>query len=778
MLPSQANWIHTYKQQDISDISKLDGLNLSPIVKQLLLQRGIQTKEEAEKFLHPALDQLHEPELLTTMDKAIERVRKAVDQGESILVYGDYDADGVTSTCLMVEALREIGAMCDYYIPNRFTEGYGPNEEAFREAHRQGFQLIITVDNGIAGIKEVALANELGLDVIITDHHEVQETLPDALAIIHPKCAEDYPFKELAGVGVAFKFATALLGYLPKQFLELVAIGTVADLVPLTGENRNLVYYGLQALSNTKRIGMNTLKRLCSMEDSVTEEDIGFRIGPRLNAVGRLQDANLAVDLLLTDDPEEAEELAMYVQDLNTERQQIVSDIATEAKEMVESMGDLDEKPVIVVAKVGWNPGVLGIVASKLVQKYDRPAIVLAIDPETGLAKGSARSIDHFDLFHHCMQVRELFTHFGGHAQAAGMTLPVDQVERLRDSLSEQANSNLNPEDYMPQMKVDMSITVDQVDLDLVKEINQLAPFGMNNAKPMIHIEGQPVELRQIGATKKHLKLKFSENNKQLDCIGFGFGDKQSLITKQTPVQLIGELQLNEWNGIYKPQIVIKDLAITEWQLFDYRGAMQTVKQWDQFQPEDACLVFREDTNISSIPNLITKEQLVTSDDSYKNLYLFDLPETLEDLRQVLKYHQFERIYLCYQLENSQYFQMMPTREDFKWLYQLLHKRKYFDYKQDAPKLAKYKGWKLDKIKFMFQVFHDLEFVTREGGTILPTDQPKKKDLEESEVYQLHAQQIEIEETLYYSTYKALKKWLSDQMNENQTSEEEIVYGL
>lgn len=378
MLESQSKWIFTYNESNAGNLQELADLNVSPIIKQILLKRGMDTAEKADQFLQPELNQLHATTAFSDIDKGVNRVKKAIEDGESILVYGDYDADGVTSTTLMVEALRESGAMCDYYIPNRFTEGYGPNKEAFREAHRQGFQVIITVDNGVAGVEEVAVANELGIDVIITDHHEMQETLPDAYAIIHPKCSDQYPFKELAGVGVAFKFAEHLLGYFPKQFLDLVVIGTIADLVPLIDENRILVHYGLQALTRSERKGLKALKKLCQMEGNATEEDIGFRIGPRLNAVGRLQDANIAVDLLLTDDPHEAEKFANYIQELNTERQKIVADITKDAIEMFEQT-EINQN-VIIVAKEGWNQGVLGIVASKLVQTYYRPAIVLTID--------------------------------------------------------------------------------------------------------------------------------------------------------------------------------------------------------------------------------------------------------------------------------------------------------------------------------------------------------------------------------------------------------------
>ncbi|QGH35076.1 single-stranded-DNA-specific exonuclease RecJ [Gracilibacillus salitolerans] len=773
MLKSQSNWIFTYNESDKAGTDSLADVTISPVIKQLLLQRGIDTDEKATNFLNPSFDQLHNTNGFSHIDKAVNRVKQAIEAGESILVYGDYDADGVTSTTVMVEALRESGAMCDYYIPNRFTEGYGPNEEAFREAHRQGFQLIITVDNGIAGIDEVAVANELGLDVIITDHHEVQESLPEAYAVIHPKCSESYPFKELAGVGVAFKFAEHLLGYFPEKFLDLVVIGTIADLVPLKDENRILVYYGLQALTRSERKGIKALKKLCQIEGKVTEEDIGFRIGPRLNAVGRLQDANVAVDLLLTDDTEEAEELANYVQELNTERQKIVAEITKEAIEMFES-SDTDKR-VIIVAKEGWNQGVLGIVASKLVQTYYRPAIVLAIDSETKQAKGSARSIEGFDMFQNCMQHRDVFTHFGGHAQAAGMTLPTENVVELEEKLDRLAQEQLTEEDYKPQLTVSGKLSISDIDMTLLETIDQLAPFGMANPKPLFHMEATPSEIRQIGATKNHLKMKFADAGVQIDSIGFGLGEKVPYLAKQTPVEVVGELQVNEWNGIRKPQMMIKDIAVTSWQLFDYRG----MKNWQQQMDaniENNYFVSFQGSDHAHLP-VCDKETVLNLNQTIESLYLLDLPETLDDIRELVQKVDFKRLMVCFSIDDSDYFRALPTREEFKWLYQLMLKRKSFDYKMDAPKLAQHKGWKLEKIKFMFQVFHELDFVTRKEGMIVPADNPSKKDLEEAQIYQDRKKWVELEEIFIYSSYTQLKTWISEQMKA-EIHEEEMAYGL
>lgn len=783
MLRSQANWEFTYNDK-LSETDLFQQLSLSSLTKRLLIQRGITTVEQAESFLNPKLDELIQPSLMKDMEKAARRIQKAIDNEESILVFGDYDADGVSSTSVLVQALRELGAMCEFYIPNRFTEGYGPNEEAFKEAHKQGFQLIITVDTGIAAVHEAAVAKQLGIDLIITDHHEVQETVPDAYAIIHPKCSPDYSFKELAGVGVAFKLAQHLLGYFPSHLLDLVVIGTIADLVSLTEENRTLAYYGLKAITNSKRPGIQALKRQCNIEGDVTEEDIGFLIGPRINAVGRLQDAHPAVDLLLTDDPEEAEELAAFIQQLNQERKQIVSDIAKEAEAMVESGQSGVSDQVIVVAKEGWNEGVLGIVASKLVRSYQRPAIVLSINKDKGHAKGSARSVDAFDLFSNCMKMRDTFTHFGGHAQAAGMTLPEENINQLRERLNQLAEEQLTVDDYKELLSIDSTVDIEELDVSLINEFGKLAPFGMDNPKPIFHIRSSVKELRQIGSMKNHLKISFQEGQSQLDSIAFGMGDIYPMISPHAVIDAIGELQINEWNGKRKVQLLVKDIAVTEWQLFDYRGSKYWHKQLSSSMFENSIAISFNDQTIAELPremNYYLYNHETISDLSkkkVKDLFLLDLPNSFEELSEVLSLTKPERIYACYQVDDGQYFTGIPTREDFKWFYAMILKRKKFDSKTDIPKLTRYKGWKAEKIKLMIQVFCELDFVKIENGIISPQPNPLKKDLTQSPMYQRITNQSEIESVLYYSNFKELKNWISEQMIEVSVPKEEVSYGL
>ncbi|WP_138415595.1 single-stranded-DNA-specific exonuclease RecJ [Aquibacillus sediminis] len=784
MLKSQANWKFTYTER-IEQNEGLKRLSLSTQTERLLLQRGINTPEKAELFLKPQLEQLHAPSLLKDIDKACQRILQAIEQGESILVFGDYDADGVSSTTVMVEALREVGAICDYYIPNRFTEGYGPNEQAFTEAYKQGYQVIITVDTGIAAVHEAEVAKQLGIDLIITDHHEVQETLPNAYAIVHPKCSENYPFKELAGVGVAFKLAQHLLGYFPSQLLDLVVIGTIADLVPLLDENRVLASHGLQAISNSKRPGIKALRKLCNIEGSVTEEHIGFQIGPRINAVGRLQDASAAVELLLTEDPEEATELAQMIQQLNQERQKIVADIAKEAEAMVEEDDTGSNDHVIVVAKEGWNQGVLGIVASKLVRTYDRPAIVLTIQPEKQQAKGSARSIPAFDLFSNCMEFRDTFIHFGGHAQAAGMTLTEENIDLLRMKLNQAAASQLTEEDYKQELTIDATVEVNELDLTMIQEIQQLAPFGMGNPKPLFHVQAVPSEVRQIGSQKNHLKLNFHQDGSSLDCIGFGMGGLYDYLSPQSTFDAVGELGINEWNGKKKIQLMLKDLAVNDWQLFDHRGSRHWHKSFPVEQVENTLAIHFQALNDNTVlPNGIplleyTRDNRTMIEDSEtKTLVILDLPTSLDHLIDVLQAHKPEKIYACYRLAEGQFFNSIPTREDFKWFYAMVLKRKKFDLSSEIQQLAKHKGWKPGKIKFMAQVFYELGFVTMDNTCIYPSSNPAKKDLQEAPIYQTKLKQMEIEAILYYSTYQELKAWYTEQMQQVGLPKEEVIHGL
>lgn len=770
MLESRAKW--KFNENEYTK----DHPTHSGIINSLLSNRGITTSEQAKMFISPSLDHLHSPSKLAMIVQASERIKEAILNKEKILIYGDYDADGVCSTTLLLKALNEIGAKCDFYIPNRFKEGYGLNKEAFQFAYNNDFKVIITVDTGIAAHKEVDFANQLGLDVIITDHHDIQEEVPNAYAILHPDYSPNYQFKQLAGVGVAFKLAEYLLGYFPEHLLDLVAIGTIADLVPLVDENRILAKYGLQTLSQTNNKGLIALKKACSIEDPVTEEDVGFRIGPRLNSVGRLQDADLAVHLLMTENNEEAQTFVQEIEALNNKRQQIVRDIVKEAEaEISETPG----KNVIIVAKPNWHEGVLGIVASRLVQKYHRPAIVLRLDETTNELKGSARSIPAFHLFNHCMKIRDLFTSFGGHSQAAGMAFPLENKAKITHHLNGMVQK-LSDEDLKETIEINKTLSAHELTEQLVDEVNQLAPFGIDNPKPIFHLKEIPNQLQQIGRLKDHLKIQYDVEDQRVEGIGFGMGNFYTQISPQVPVEIIGELGINEWNGFRTVQMVIRDMKIDEWQLFDHRGK----KDFDirpYIDPSKPCLIL-DNEEINKTKEYIENVSYVSFESDFSKLghtnqlFIKEFPANLNALEQVVKITQPKQIYVCFYIRESAYLQAFPSREEFKWLYALILRERKFDVRQKIPFIMNTKGWSKDKVIFMFQVFIELAFIQSEKGIITPNPEPAKRDLSESQAYKDRLQQADIEKALYYSNYTQLKDLFSQWIGSH--TREEVSYGL
>lgn len=774
MLKPKTRWVVQTSDESLIN-TLIDELSITRLVASLLVNRGITTTQEAREFLQAKQQAFHDPFLLKDMDKAVRRIMKAIEAQEKILIYGDYDADGVSSTTVLLTTLRKLGAIADFYIPNRFTEGYGPNETAFRQAHDNGFTLIITVDTGIAAVHEADIARELGVDLIITDHHEPGPTLPSALAIIHPKQPQcSYPFKDLAGVGVAFKLSHALLGELPSDLLEVAAIGTIADLVPLHGENRLIAKKGINQLKTTQRIGLQALLKIAKVNSSeINEDTIGFALAPRINAVGRLQSADPAVDLLLSDDSEEAFDIAQEIDSLNKERQKIVSSMTDEAIEEVETKFPIAENPVLVIAREGWNPGVVGIVASRLVERFYRPTIVLSIDKEKGIAKGSARSIVGFDLFENLSTCRDILPHFGGHPMAAGMTLELENVDLLRTRLVKNAESILSDDDFTPITKVDLSCNLEEITLKAIEEMQQLAPFGMYNPKPVIKVENVTLaNMRKIGAEQNHLKLVFEQEEHQLDSVGFGLGHIHDELSPAVTLSAIGELSINEWNNFRKPQLMLQDVMVDSWQLFDFRGTRNVEKLLKTVALNENTLIityrfsifeklkkqgFQE--NAVFVDSMSNAQQM---DVKNKNLVLLDIPSSLDLLESLFTQGKPDRIYSVLQQEADHFFSTIPTREHFKWYYGFLLKKGPFKLEEHGEQLAKHKGWSKETIEFMSQVFFDLEFVTIENGVISTKSSSQKRDLAESKTYAQKQMQIELEKTLLYTSYMQLKEWFEE----------------
>lgn len=779
MLQSKARWKVT--KADESIVNVLSGqLNISKLASRFLVQRGFTEAEEARRFLHTDETAVHDPYMLKDMEKAVSRIREAIATHENILVFGDYDADGVTSTSLMYLTLRELGANVGYYVPNRFTEGYGPNEQAFRHAKEEDVSVIITVDTGISAVHEANVAKELGIDLIITDHHEPPPTIPDAYAVINPK-QEDchYPNENLAGVGVAFKVAHALLGRFPKEFVDLVAMGSIADLVPLTGENRFLAKAGIQSLMEHQRPGIKALFDQCGIQaQDITEETIGFAIGPRLNAAGRLDSADPAIQLILCEDEYDGSELALIIDDLNKERQQIVNDMAKEAEEQVESYDEIP--PVLIVGQEGWNAGVIGIVASRLVEKYYRPTIVLSLNSETGLAKGSARSIEGFDMFQSLSKCRQWLPHFGGHPMAAGLTMQIDHIDLLQQKLSEIALETLTKEDWQRSITVDLPVQLDEISIQSISELQQMSPFGVGNPAPKVLLDQvEFTTIKKIGVKEDHLKISIKQGDAMLDGIGFRMGEKHSEIAPLSKASLVGQLSINEWNGHSKPQVIIEDMKVEEWQLFDFRGENDPLRKLSLHNHHQMeIILFRQESEqlLTRLPsnwhvNRYAEMNISSLELNNKNLVFLDLPENKEQIIQILSISRPNRIFICFYHEKDHFFEMMPTRDHFKWFYAFIYKRKLFDLNRHAGDLAKHKGWTKEAVHFICQVFFDLDFVKINNGIVTLVDSPAKKDLTESITYRQQIEQSEMENQLYYSSYEEVKAWIAKNMPEKSLVE-------
>ena len=777
MLNPKNRWL--VSDVDSENIQKLSlELEVSPLLAKLMASRGLDNVEKAKQFIHTEILQFHDPFLIRDMNKAVTRIKKAIEQQEPILVFGDYDADGVTSTTVMMTVLEDLGAHVQFYIPDRFAEGYGPNKEAFYQAKEEGVELIITVDTGIAAIEEIEFANELEMDVIITDHHEPGKRLPDAYAIIHPKVGEDYPFPSLAGVGVAWKVAHALYGTLPDHLLELVCIGTVADLVPLQDENRLIVIEGLKKLRKTTRKGLLALLS-CAKADisAIDEETIGFTLGPRLNAPGRLTHASTAVLLLLAKDESEALAYAQEIEALNKERQKIVQETAKEAIEQVEKTHDFEKDRVIVVGSKDWNSGVIGIVASKLVQEYYRPAFVFSIDEFEGTAKGSARSIHGFDLYENLTEAKDVLQHYGGHPMAAGMSLLEEDLPLFRERMNQLANAKLNKEDLIPVLQVDAKLTLNDISIDAIEELKLLAPYGVQNPKPRVLIENVSAgEIRKIGADKNHLKMAIGDQP-TIDVIGFGFGGLADEIAPLSSIEIVGELSINEWNNRKKPQVLLQDVCVKEWQLFDWRGIQGIFEKLESIPSEKRKIIFFNQASLSLVPNqfresLMHFQNALIIEEDY--VILWDLPASMEQITGLFQAGMPARIYAYFVSSGEDYFQTIPTREHFKWFYAYLLKHKTFNLKKHGAALAKRKGWTSDTIEFISKVFFELEFVTIDNGVVFLNPMKQKRDLADSPTYKMKVARVELEKELLYSSYSQLKATFEKSVNRYEKAREEI----
>ena len=651
-------------------------LGLPLHVCSILAARGHDDPQEAREFLQ-GLPQLPDPYLMQDMDKAVERIRRALHEGESICIYGDYDCDGITATALLFTYFQDVGAEVMYYIPDRDGEGYGLNKDAVRLLKRLGVQLIVTVDNGISAIEEIALAKELGMDVVVTDHHQPREILPKAAAVVDPHRRDcGYPNKNLCGCGVAFKLICALEEETPaeellERFAPIVAIGTIADVVELTGENRSMVKAGLAALTDCDNVGISTLIDISGLSGKkIDSTSVAFGMVPRINAAGRIGRADLAVQLLLTDDEEEASAIASEINSYNETRKDLVDEIILDIDEMCAADPSLLEQRLLILSGEGWHHGVIGIAASRLVDRYSKPCLL--ISREGGEARGSARSVEGYSIIKAISRNNAWLTRYGGHDQAAGCSLRSEDVEAFRRALLEDAKEEF---DLMPvdELTIDAVIAPKDINLKNVQQMSVLEPFGCGNEAPVMMIGGCTIEAIYPLSEDRHIRLRLNDGSKVFQALYFGMSSRNFPYQPGDVIDLAASLDTNEYNGELNVSVKIKSVR----------------------------------------PSGIPQDRLVVGRQYYEKLRRGE--EISEKIRDYVT----------------------PDREDIAFLYRYLKQVRLFPFGYDQ--LWCRLGGKLNycKMRLCLDIMEELELLDRRFGENPPLklpEKPAKADLERSEI--------------------------------------------
>ena len=612
--------------------------NISEICASLLYNRGFKSPEDASRFLNFGDAMMYSPLLLKDVEKGVERIQRALENNERIVIYGDYDVDGVTSVTMLYLYLKNLGAQVSYYIPNRIGEGYGLSKDAIQLLSTYGVSLIITVDTGITAVDEVDFASSLGIDVVITDHHECQEKLPCAVAVINPhRCDCEYPFKSLAGVGVIFKVICAietLLFYdrsremeavksIYYRFADLAAIGTIADVMPIVDENRMIVKMGLAMLEKTNRVGLRALMEAASWGSNpnvrpvveskpkvtkprkINSTYIGFTIAPRINAAGRISSATLAVDLLLTEDEGEAKRLAHELCEINYTRQIEENKIAEEAYKIIEKDRDLEKDKVIVVSNDEWLQGVVGIVSSKVTEKYGLPSILISFDgasigEPSGLdvGKGSGRSIKGFNLVEALSYSKDTLVKFGGHELAAGLSVRRKDVDTFRNKINEYANNVLTEEDLYYRIEADRELTLADLTMNLAKETTKLEPFGNMNPMPNFIVKSVKVMSAHLIGAGNHTKFVFEQNGITINAVMFHRSYLNLNIKEQDLVDVLFTLDINNFNNVESVQMIIQDIRLSEDYISYFKNEnefFRAVRKGEKYNEDEDIVPTRDD---------------------------------------------------------------------------------------------------------------------------------------------------------------------------------------
>ncbi len=633
---SYINW--NIKYQDEYVVKKISNeIGCSDTFSRLLYNRGLINTDDVQSFLHPSNLTVHDPFLLNDMDIAVKRIYDAINENEKICIYGDYDVDGITSVSVLYLFLKRFTDNVSYYIPDRFSQGYGVNTDAINKIKNNGCDLIITVDTGISAFEEIKLASKLGIDVIVTDHHECQQNLPEAIAVINPKRKDNtYPFTKLAGVGVVYKFLCALDKRFDTSFandyIDLVAIGTIADIMPLLDENRFIVKQGINKISESANKGLKCLMDICIINHTVTSQAIGYAIAPRINAAGRMDSAELAVKLFTVNDKVEIERIANQLCELNLQRQKIENDILNEAVEIIEKH-ELNQKySVLVLWNKGWHNGVIGIVASKLKERYNKPVILFSVDD---VAKGSGRSVAPFNLYNAFENNKDILIQFGGHKYAAGVLIENDRLYEFRDKMSKCMDNFLSENTLKSDLDVECVVPHDVITYKTATDISLLQPFGKNNEVPLFCIKNVRINDLFSTSNNRHLRIKFSIGDKLITGFYFSVDISKFDYREGDVVDVICEINENEYKNYKNAQLTIKDLRYNQQTIDSYTQRRKMCDMQSNVIPEllptrhDIAVVYRflhqsylggrKEYNLDTLSNIINKDCLVKL--NYEKMY-------------------------------------------------------------------------------------------------------------------------------------------------------------
>ena len=746
------NWI--YPNYDENFIKELESYSISENIAKILNARNITDMTSVKKYFSDEYEEGYDPFLMHDMQKAVDRINEAIENEERILVYGDYDADGITSTVLLVETLISMGANVSSYIPNRFEEGYGPNKEAFTKIIDSGITLIITVDNGIAGVEEVDLANELGCDVIVTDHHKIQDTIPNAYAIIHPEHPEgNYPFKKLAGVGVAFKLAHALLEIFPDFLLDLVAIGTIADMVSITDENRIFVKQGLELINDDPRIGLKMLLELSGIDTKIDEQTVGFYIAPKLNSIGRMDSAKLGLTFLMAEEPVTARALAEQIEQYNIQRKQVTEDIVKDVISKIEN-SEKKQKNVIMVSGE-YHEGVLGIVASNIVEKYQKPVFIM--NEKEGVLKGSARSIFDFNIYVAMNKISDLFLAFGGHTLAAGFSFEKSNFEKIEEFLDNEFEEFKQNNDLKANKNIDIVTSLEDISYQFLNSLDALKPYGMDFEKPTVLIENAMVlNKAYFGSEKQYLRLTIADEVGNLDCITFKDSVTFDKVEKNDIIDLLCNIDKNNFNGRTKLQAHIIDINIKEFLFEDLRFI-----NYDIANIDINCLKLSKhrddkDNNFYQYKDL---DSLI--DEEFEYIYLLDIPTSKEYLYKIINLKPKKVFLICEEKQVLSDVYLIDKNRLIKLFNLILStNNKQINVAQQLDKLLAILKTNVDSLKIMIQIFKELELINFVNNTIILNPDYKTVDLKKSSSFIRMENIFEVEKLLLKESITNINKIL------------------